>query len=84
VYRLQLCVNYLVSVTYRVLKPLLAIRHEPGVAAVLLTLSPGSLFTLKGEVEETGFVDVLYAGQVVKVYMRDIEESAERVEGTAS
>ena len=83
-YRLQLCVNYLVSVTYRVLKPLLAIRHEPGVATVLLTIAPGALFTLKGEVEATGFVDVLYEGQVVKVYMRDIEESALRVEGQAS
>jgi hypothetical protein len=38
---------------------------------------------MKGEVEETGFVDVLYEGQVVKVYMRDIEESADRVEGQA-
>jgi hypothetical protein len=70
-------------VTYRVLKPLLAIRHEPGVATVLLTLPPGSLFTLKGEVEETGFVAVLYESQVVKVYMRDIEERADRVQGQA-
>jgi hypothetical protein len=71
-------------VTYRVLKPLLAIRHEPGAATVLLTIAPGSLITMKGEVEETGFVDVLYEGRVVKVYLRDIEESADRVEGTAS
>ena len=83
-YRLRLCVNYLLPVTYRVLKPLLAIRHEPGAATVLLTIAPGSLITMKGEVEETGFVDVLYEGRVVKVYLRDIEESADRVEGTAS
>jgi hypothetical protein len=71
-------------VTYRVLKPLLAIRHEPGVATVLLTIAPGSLITIKGPVEETGFVDALYEGQVVKVYMRDIENGADRVEGQAS
>ena len=69
--------------TYRVLKPLLAIRHEPGEAAVFITIAPGSLITLEGEVEETGFVDVLYEGRVVKVYMRDIEGGAERVEGHA-
>ena len=62
------------SMTYRVLKPLLAIRHEPGVATVLLTIAPGSLITVRAEVEETGFVDVLYEGQIVKVYMRDIED----------
>jgi hypothetical protein len=63
--------------------PLLAIRHEPVVATVLLTIAPGSLITLEGEVEETGFVDVFYEGQIVKVYMRDIENGAERVEGHA-
>ena len=68
---------------YRVLKPLLAIRHEPGVAAVLLTIAPGSVITVRDEVERTGFVDVFYDGQVVKVYMRDVEERAERVEGQA-
>jgi hypothetical protein len=41
------------------------------------------LITLKGEVEDTGFVDVLYEGQIVKVYMSDIEKSADRVEGHA-
>jgi hypothetical protein len=68
---------------YRVLKPLLAIRHEPGVAAVLITIDPGSVITVRDEVEETGFVDVFYEGQIVKVYMRDIEKNAERVEGHA-
>jgi hypothetical protein len=66
---------------YRALKPLLAIRHEPGVAAVLITIAPDSLFTLEGEVEETGFVDVAYEGQIVKVFMRDIENGADRVQG---
>jgi hypothetical protein len=66
---------------YRVLKPLLAIRHEPGVAAVLITIGPGSVITVRDEVEETGFVDVFYEDQIVKVYMRDIENGAEPVEG---
>jgi hypothetical protein len=68
---------------YRVLKPLLAIRREPGVAAVFVTIPPGSLIILNGAVEPTGFVDVLYDGQIVKVYMRDVEERADRVEGQA-
>ena len=68
---------------FRVLKPLLAIRHEPGVAAILITIWRGSVTTVRGEVEETGFVDVFYEGQIVKVYMRDIENGAERVEGHA-
>ena len=68
---------------FRVLKPLLAVRHEPGVATVILTIAPGSLVTLRDEVEETGFVDVFYEGQIVKVYMRDIENGAERIEGQA-
>jgi len=68
---------------FRVLKPLLAVRHEPGVATVILTIAPGSLVTLRDEVEETGFVDVFYEGQIVKVYMRDVENGAERVEGHA-
>ena len=65
---------------FRVLKPLLAIRHEPGVAAVLITIGPDSVITLEGEVEETGFVDVSYEGKIVKVYMRDIENGADRVD----
>ena len=68
---------------FRVLKPLLAIRHELGVAAVLITIGPGSVSTLRDDVEETGFVDVFYEGQIVKVYVRDIENGAERVEGQA-
>ena len=50
---------------------------------MLITIGPGSVITVRGEVEETGFVDVFYEGQIVKVYMRDIEKSADRVEGHA-
>jgi hypothetical protein len=45
----------------------LAIRHEPGVAAVVVTIAPDSVITLRDEVEEAGFVDVYYDSQVVKV-----------------
>ena len=69
---------------FRVLKPLLGNSSRAGVAAVLITIGPGSVITVRDEVEETGFVDVFYEGQIVKVYMRDIEERAERVEGQAN
>ena len=49
---------------------------------VFTTIEPGSVITVKGkEEEQSGFVDVLHAGQIVKVYMRDIEKRADRVEG---
>ena len=50
---------------------------------MILTIAPGSVITVSDEVEETGFVDVFYEGQIVKVYMRDIENGAERIEGQA-
>jgi chemotaxis family two-component system response regulator Rcp1 len=62
-------------------EPLLAILAAPGMATKFITIVRGSVITVEGYPEEkSGFVDVLYDGQVVKVYMRDIEKSADRVE----
>ena len=65
---------------YRAREPLLALRTEAGTATKFMTIERGSVITVEGDVEQkSGFVDVAYKGQIVKVYMRDIEKSADRV-----
>jgi hypothetical protein len=71
-------------VTYRVRESLLAIRIEPDVPNVFFTIDPGSLITVKGEVQASGFVDVLYEGKIAKVFMRDITLRADRIKGQAA
>ena len=46
-----------------------------------MTIERGYVITVKGHVEQFGFVEVSYEGQTVKVFMQDIEKSADRVEG---
>ena len=66
---------------YRAREPLLALRTEPGTATTFMTIERGSVISLESEVEqETGFVDVAYKGQIVKVYIQDIEKNADRVQ----
>jgi hypothetical protein len=67
-------------VTYSVREPLLAVCNEPGMSTVFLTIAPGSMITLKGEVQLSGFVDVLYEGQIVLVFKRDIDLRADRMD----
>jgi chemotaxis family two-component system response regulator Rcp1 len=67
------------AVRYRVREPLLAIRNEPEVHTEFMTIERGCLITVKGQVEQSEFVDVSYEGQIVKVFMRDIENGADRV-----
>jgi two-component system, chemotaxis family, response regulator Rcp1 len=69
------------AVRYRIREPLLAVRGEPGTPRVFSTIGRGSVITVKGEVQQSGFVDVSYEGQLVKMFMRDIEKNADRVEG---
>lgn len=71
--------------TYRVREPFLAVRDEPPKRFGFVTLSPGAIITIKGEVQQSGLVDVLHDGEVVAAFMRDIQTRAELVEGrTAS
>jgi hypothetical protein len=68
-------------VRYRVREPLLAVRKEPGKKKAFITIEPGSLIITRGKVHPSGFVDVSYGGQVLEVFMRDIEKHADRVKG---
>jgi chemotaxis family two-component system response regulator Rcp1 len=66
---------------YRAREPLLALRTEAGTATKFITIERGSVLSVESDVEQkTEFVDVAYKGQIVKVYMRDIQKSAERVQ----
>ena len=66
---------------YRAREPLLALRTEAGTATKFITIERGSVISVESDVEQkTEFVDVAYKGQIVKVYMRDIQKSAERVQ----
>ena len=51
---------------------------------LFITIDPGSVITIKGKEEQSGFVDVSYCGRIVKVAMRDIERRADRVKGQTS
>ncbi len=66
---------------YRVRQPLLAILKGAETPATFLTIAPGSIINVEGEVQPSGFVEVAHAGRTVLVYMRDIENRAERVQG---
>jgi hypothetical protein len=70
-----------VVLKYRVREPLLAILRKPGMAAAIMTIEPGSVITVKGDVNLFGFVDVCCEDHTVKVFMLDIEQKADRVEG---
>lgn len=68
---------------YRVREPLLAILGDPGMVGKFITIEPGSVITVKGTGQHFGFVDVRFGDLPVKVFMRDIEKRADRVEGQA-
>jgi hypothetical protein len=46
---------------------------------VFFTIEPGSVITVKGDVQPSGFVDVLSEGQIVSVFMRDISLRGDRI-----
>ena len=73
----------LLVLKYRVNEPLLAILRKPGMPAEIMTIEPGSVVALQGDVNQFGFVDVLYGDHMVKVFMVDLEKKADRVEGQA-
>jgi hypothetical protein len=68
---------------YRVREPLLAILRKPGMPAEIMTIEPGSVVPLKGDVNHFGVVDVHCGDQIVKVFMLDIEKKTDRVDGQA-
>lgn len=70
--------------TYKVREPFLAVSDEPPAPFVFVTLQPGVMITVKGEVLKSGLVDVQYNGQIVGAFMRDIVAHAEAVDGVSA
>ena len=66
---------------YRVREALLAIASQAQVKPVYITIEPGSVITVQGIEEQSGFVDVSYRGEIVKVFLRDLEKRTDRVKG---
>jgi len=70
--------------TYRAKEAFMAVRDNPPGPFTFVTILPGAIITVKGEVLQSGLVDVLYDGQIVAAFMRDIEARAEIISGATS
>jgi hypothetical protein len=64
-----------------VIVPFVAIKTGAG-AVELVALRTGSLITVRGEVRQSGFLDVLCEGQLVAVFARDMQRFRERPSGS--
>ena len=62
----------------------MAVRDNPPGPLTFVTITPGSIITIKGEVQQSGLVDVLYDGQIVAAFMRDVEARADVVEASTA
>jgi hypothetical protein len=67
-------------VTYRVRNPLQVIREEPSQPISFVEIRPGSIITVNGEARKSVKVDVLYNGEILVAFMRDIEARADRID----
>jgi len=65
---------------YRVREPFMVIRDDPPNRFTFLTLKPGSMLRVKGDVLKSGLVDIECEGQILGAFMRDILARAELVE----
>ena len=70
--------------TYCVHEPFLAVTDGRSKPFAFVTISAGATITVKGEVQQSGLVDVLYDDRIVAAFMRDIEARAELVEALAA
>jgi hypothetical protein len=64
---------------YRAREPFLAVRYDQPRPFKFVTIASGSIITLQSEVHPSGLVSLLYDGQIVGAFMRDIEARAEKV-----
>ena len=62
---------------YHVLRPFLAMMNE---AHRFKTIFEGKIITLNGPPIAAGLVDAMYEGQVVAVFMRDVQNYCEPIE----
>jgi hypothetical protein len=66
--------------TYRARESFLAIRYDQLRSFKFVTITSGSIFTLQSEVHPSGLVSLLYDGQILAAFMKDIEANADVVD----
>jgi hypothetical protein len=54
-------------------------RDEPPKPFSFVEIMPGSIIIVNVEVPKSGFVDVMYDGQIFGAFMRDVEARADMV-----
>ena len=54
-------------------------RDEPPTPFSFVEIMPGSIIIVNVEVLKSGFVDVMYDGQIFGAFMRDVEARADMV-----
>ena len=64
---------------HRITFPIAAVVRE-GTREILRTLPPGCVVTLTSETDCGGMIEGICDGQQVRVFQRDLEERARRVE----
>ena len=71
--------------TYRVKTAFVAVRPNAEGAFESVALGPGAIISVRTErtVLRSGLVDVLYQGQILAAYLRDVEDRAEEVKAQA-
>jgi hypothetical protein len=65
--------------TYRAREAFMAVRDDLHGPFTFVTITPGSIITVKGEVLQSGLVEILHNGQIVAAFKRDIDARAEMV-----
>ena len=69
--------------TYQAKEPLLGVRDRSRSENGFVTIPAGSMITTTGEVQRSGFVDVVYDGRIVAVFMRDLQARADMAEAAS-
>lgn len=60
--------------SYRVGSPFIAIKPLEDRSCKIITIPSNSMIEIRGQVLQSGLVDIWFEGQVVAAFMRDIEE----------
>ena len=69
---------------YHVHEPFFGVRDEQPAPFAFVTITTGSTIKIIGDVQQSGLVDVLYDGQIVAAFIRNILARAELVESISN
>ena len=68
---------------YRLTSALVAIKGGP-TGVQIITIHAGTIVTLTGIPQQSGLVDVRVGAEILSMFMRDLEERAEVVNGSGA